>query len=33
LDSTLFSLAAPSLKQPIDFVHFDWGAERWLKDG
>jgi 3-isopropylmalate dehydrogenase len=25
--------AAPSLKQPIDFVHFDWGAERWLKDG
>jgi 3-isopropylmalate dehydrogenase len=24
---------APSLKQPIDFVHFDWGAERWLKDG
>jgi 3-isopropylmalate dehydrogenase len=25
--------AAPSLKQPIDFVTFDWGAERWLKDG
>jgi 3-isopropylmalate dehydrogenase len=24
---------APSLRQPIDFTHFDWGAERWLKDG
>jgi 3-isopropylmalate dehydrogenase len=24
---------APSLKRAIDFKHFDWGAERWLKDG
>jgi 3-isopropylmalate dehydrogenase len=24
---------APSLSQPIDFTHFDWGAERWLRDG
>jgi 3-isopropylmalate dehydrogenase len=23
---------APSLKAPIDFTHFDWGAERWLRD-
>jgi 3-isopropylmalate dehydrogenase len=24
---------APSLKKSIDFSHFDWGAERWLRDG
>jgi 3-isopropylmalate dehydrogenase len=24
---------APSLREPIDFTHFDWGAERWLRDG
>jgi 3-isopropylmalate dehydrogenase len=24
---------APSLNKPIDFSHFDWGAERWLRDG
>src|SRR5438270_3135660 len=24
---------SPWLKRKVDFTHFDWGAERWLKDG
>ena len=22
----------PALEQPVELTHFDWGAERWLKD-
>ncbi|MCA1662735.1 MAG: 3-isopropylmalate dehydrogenase, partial [Myxococcales bacterium] len=25
--------AAPALRRPIELVDFDWGAERWLRDG
>ncbi|HEX9103076.1 MAG TPA: isocitrate/isopropylmalate family dehydrogenase, partial [Polyangia bacterium] len=24
---------APALARPIELVEFDWGAERWLRDG
>ena len=25
--------AAPALGKPVELVEFDWGAERWLRDG
>ncbi|HZS35498.1 MAG TPA: 3-isopropylmalate dehydrogenase [Polyangia bacterium] len=29
----VLAAVTPSLRTPIDWVEFDWGAERWLRDG
>ncbi len=29
----VLSAVAPSLRKPLEYQSFDWGAERWLRDG